>query len=329
MDYVALGRTGVLVSPLCMGTMTFGSEADEQTSAELYARARDVGINFFDTADMYGTGAAETILGRLMASERDDLVVASKVYFPMSADPNAQGLSRRHIMRAAEASLARLGTDRLDIYFVHHFDARTPIEQTLHALDDLQRQGKIVYAGVSNWAAWQIATALGVSARELLARFEVVQPMYSLVRRQVEVEILPLAAAEQLGVVTYSPLGGGLLTGKYGTKTRPSVGRLVENQRYIDRYSLDSDYATADSFAALARELDCSVIALAVAWVLANPAVTAPIIGARNVDQLEGSLAALDIAMTPELRARVSALTPTPAPATDRTELLKADAASG
>src|SRR5699024_4044923 len=147
-----------------------------------------------------------------------------------------------HIMRAVEASLRRLGTDRIDVYFVHNFDERTPMEQTLRALDDLQRQGKICYPAVSNWAAWQIATALGTSAREHLAGFEVVQPMYSLVRRQAEVEILPLAAAENLGVVTYSPLGAGLLTGKYGVQNRPGTGRLVDNQRYIDRYSLESDY---------------------------------------------------------------------------------------
>jgi aryl-alcohol dehydrogenase-like predicted oxidoreductase len=323
MDYVTLGRTGVQVSPLCFGTMTFGNEADEQTSGQLYARARDAGINFFDTADVYSGGESERILGRLIAGGRDELVIASKAAFPVADDVNAQGLSRRHLMQAVEASLTRLGTDRLDIYFVHLFDDRTPMDQTLRALDDLQRQGKILYPAVSNWAAWQIATALGLSAREHLARFEVVQPMYSLVRRQVEVEILPLAAAEGMGVVSYSPLGGGLLTGKYGAGTRPDSGRLVENQRYIDRYSLDSDYVTAENFTALAGELQVAPAALAVAWVMAHPAVTAPIIGARNLEQLDGSLAALDIDMDDDLRARVSALSQTPPTATDRTETQK------
>lgn len=323
-DYVILGRTATRVSRLCCGTMTFGAEADEDTSAQIYARVRDAGINFFDTADMYGTGTAERILGRLMVGDRDDLVVASKAYFPMGEDANAGGLARRHLVRAVEASLSRLGTDRLDLYYVHHFDDVTPIESVMRTLDDLQRAGKVVYLGVSNWAAWQIATALGVSAREHLARFDVVQPMYNLVRRQAEVEILPLAVAEGLAVVPYSPLGAGLLTGKYGIDRRPHTGRLVENQKYMDRYSLQTDYDVADRFTAVAAEIGVAPASLAVAWVLAHPAVTAPIIGARNLDQLESSLAALDIDMTTELRARISALSPTPHPATDRTEQLRA-----
>ncbi len=323
MDFVTVGRTGVQVSPLCVGTMTFGVEADEQTSAQMFARARDAGINFFDTADMYGAGVSEQILGRLITGCRDELVISSKAYFPTGPDVNAQGLSRRHIMRAVEASLTRLGTDRIDFYFVHNFDDLAAIELTLRALDDLQRQGKIVYPAVSNWAAWQIATALGISARESLARFELVQPMYSLVRRQVEVEILPLATAENLGVVTYSPLGGGLLTGKYRVDSRPDAGRLLENPRYTARYSQPSDFETAENFTSLAHDLGVEPATLAVAWTMANPAVTAPIIGARNLQQLESSLAAMTFNMTPEIRDQVSALTQAPAPATDRTETLK------
>ncbi len=322
MRYVTVGRTGVQVSPLCFGTMTFGDEADEQTSKELFARARDAGINFFDTADVYTGGESERILGRLIAGSRDEIVIASKVFSPTSPDINDRGLSRRHIMRAVEATLTRLGTDRLDFYFLHNFDERTPMEQSLRALDDLQRQGKILYAGVSNWAAWQIATALGVAAREHLARFEIVQPMYNLVRRQVEVEILPLARAENLGVVTYSPLGAGLLTGKYGPDDRPGAGRLIDNPRYTKRFGLESDFPTAGRFTALAGEVGIAPSTLAVAWVMTNPAVTAPIIGARNLEQLAPSLAALDVDMTPELRERVSALTPPPPPPTDRTEML-------
>lgn len=245
------------------------------------------------------------------------------MFYPTGPDVNAQGLSRRHIVRAVEASLTRLGTDRLDFYFVHAFDENTPIEQTLRALDDLQRQGKILYPAVSNWAAWRIATALGISAKEALARFELVEPMYNLVKRQAEVEILPLAAAENLGVITYSPLGAGLLTGKYGAERRPDSGRLVDNARYADRYGLDSDLATADRFTAFAEELGVEPATLAVAWTMAHPMVTAPIVGARNLSQLEDSLAALDVEMTPDLRERITALSPTPAPATDRTETLK------
>jgi aryl-alcohol dehydrogenase-like predicted oxidoreductase len=320
MDYVTLGSTGVRVSPLCFGTMSFGDEADEQLSAEMFHRTRDAGINFYDTANVYGQGASEAILSKLIADCRDEIVLTSKVGFPMGADANAQGLSRRNIVRSVEASLRRLGTDWLDFYFVHRFDDRTPIEQTLLALDDLRSQGKILYPAVSNWAAWQIATALGVSAREGLARFELIQPMYNLVKRQAEVEILPLAAAENLGVITYSPLGGGLLTGKYGATKRPQSGRLVEDARYMDRYGKDSDYVTAERFTEFARDLGVEPAALSVAWVMSHPAVTAPIIGARNLAQLEGSLAAADIEMTAELRNRISALSPAPPPPTDRSE---------
>ena len=323
MDYVTAGSTGVQVSPLCLGTMSFGDEADEDVSAQMFHRARKAGINFFDTADVYGQGAAEEILGKLVSGRRDEAVIASKVFFPTGQDVNARGLSRRHIARAVEASLARLGTEWIDFYFVHAFDELTPIEETLGALDDLQRQGKIRYPAVSNWAAWQIAMALGISAREHLARFELIEPMYNLVRRQAEVEILPLAEAQKMGVVTYSPLGGGLLTGKYGTGKRPESGRLVENARYADRYGLQTDYATADRFTAFAQEIGVTPATLAVAWAMAHPAVTAPIIGARNLAQLEDSLAALNVEMTGELREKISALSPAPAPATDRTETLK------
>jgi aryl-alcohol dehydrogenase-like predicted oxidoreductase len=323
MDYVTAGSTGVQVSPLCLGTMSFGDEADEDVSAQMFHRARKAGINFFDTADVYGQGASEEILGKLVSGSRDEAVIASKVFFPTGQDVNARGLSRRHIARAVEASLARLGTEWIDFYFVHAFDELTPIEETLGALDDLQRQGKIRYPAVSNWAAWQIAMALGISAREHLARFGLIEPMYNLVRRQAEVEILPLAEAQKMGVVTYSPLGGGLLTGKYGTGKRPESGRLVENARYADRYGLQTDYATADRFTAFAQEIGVTPATLAVAWAMSHPAVTAPIIGARNLAQLEDSLAALNLEMTGELREKISALSPAPAPATDRTETLK------
>jgi aryl-alcohol dehydrogenase-like predicted oxidoreductase len=319
-EYVTVGGTGVRVSPLCFGTMSFGDEADESGSGKMFARCRDAGINFFDTANVYGGGVSETILGKLIAGSRDDLVITSKVFFPTGGDVNAGGLSRRHISRAVEGSLERLGTDRLDFYFVHAFDELTPIEETLRALDDLRRQGKILYPAVSNWAAWQIATALGISAKEGLARFELIQPMYNLVRRQAEVEILPLAQAANLGVITYSPLGGGLLTGKYGAGKRPGAGRLVDDARYVDRYGLASDYATADAFTAFAAEAGLKPATLAVAWAMSHPAVTAPIIGARNLGQLADSLAALDLDMPPALRAEISALSAAPAPANDRTE---------
>lgn len=320
MEYRFLGRTGVKVSPLCLGTMTFGQEADEETSAAMFHRCREVGINFFDTANVYAGGRSEEILGKLIADCRDEIVLTSKVGFPTGNDVNAQGLSRRHITLAVEASLKRLGTDRLDLYFLHRFDPNTPVEETLRALDDLVHQGKILYPACSNWAAWQIARALGISEREGLARFACIQPMYNLVKRQAEVEILPLAQAEGLGVITYSPLGGGLLTGKFDTTHRPERGRLVENEVYAKRYGDPVYYEIAERFTAHARERGVHPASLAVAWVMWHPAVTAPIIGARNVEQLEASLGALDIEMTPEWRAEISALSIEPPPATDRSE---------
>jgi aryl-alcohol dehydrogenase-like predicted oxidoreductase len=320
MEYHTVGKTGIQVSNLCFGTMSFGGDADEETSKVLYKRCREAGINFFDTADVYGR--SEEILGECIAHERDEIVLTSKVFWNTSADVNARGLSRKHMMQGIENSLRRLKTDYIDFYFVHDFDEQTPMEETLRTLDDLQRQGKILYPAVSNWAAWQITKALGISAKEQLARFELIQPMYNLVKRQAEVEILPMAASEQIGVITYSPLGAGLLSGKYGVNKRPEQGRLVQNARYGDRYCADDDFVTAEQFTKYAQEHDVKPATLAVAWVMANPAITAPIIGARNLDQLEDSLAAADFNMTEEMYAEITNLSRTPSPATDRTEVL-------
>lgn len=320
MDHRIVGRTGVRVSRLCMGTMAFGATADEAESARMYRRSRDAGIDFFDTANVYAGGRSETILGRLIAEERDAIVLTSKVFGRMGEDVNAGGLSRRHVVRAVEDSLRRLGTDRLDFYFLHQFDAATPIEETLRALDDLVRRGLVLYPAVSNWAAWQIAKALGISARESWARFELVQPMYNLAKRQAEVEILPLAASEGLGVIPYSPLGGGLLTGRYLDGAASAGGRLRENDMYAKRYGDPRHHQVAERFVAYAREHDVHPATLAVAWVGSHPAVTAPIVGARNVEQLEPSLAAADFEMSEAMRAEITALTPPVPPAHDRTE---------
>ena len=224
------------------------------------------------------------------------------------------------MVKAVEDSLKRLGTDRLDFYFLHQFDDDTPMEETLRALDDLVSRGLILYPAVSNWAAWQIVKALGVSAREGLARFELIQPMYNLTKRQAEVEILPMALSEEVGVIPYNPLGAGLLTGKYSTKTKPAEGRLVENEMYGKRYFEDKYYEIAERFVALAEEKGEDPVTLAVAWVGAHPAVTAPILGARNLEQLKPSLAAAEFAMTPELYDEIAALSPEPPPAHDRSE---------
>jgi aryl-alcohol dehydrogenase-like predicted oxidoreductase len=322
MKYRTVGKTGVQVSCLCFGTMSFGGNADEATSKAMFQRCREVGMNFFDTANVYSQGRSEEILGECLADCRDEMVITTKVFYPMGKDINARGLSRRHIMLEVENSLRRLKTDRIDFYFVHLFDENTPMEETLRALDDLQTQGKILYPAVSNWAAWHIAKALGIAAKEQLARFELLQPMYNLVKRQAEVEILPLAVSEQLGVIAYSPLGAGLLTGKYGVEKRPEHGRLVEDKRYTDRYADDMNFVVADRFTTYAVDHGLHPATLAVAWVMSQPAITAPIIGARNGEQLEYALAALDVDMTPQWRNEISSLSVTPAPATDRGETL-------
>lgn len=319
MEYRTVGRTGVQVSELCFGTMSFGATADEAESGRLFSRCIDAGINFFDTANVYSRGRSEEILGQLMAGMRDELIIASKVFGRMGDDVNARGLSRRHIVRAVEDTLKRLGTDRLDFYFVHQFDALTPVEETLAALDQLVQRGLILYPAASNWAAWQMAKALGISAARDLARFELIQPMYNLVKRQAEVEILPFAESEQVGVVPYSPLGAGLLSGKY-SGAQPGQGRLVESEQYAVRYGEPAYHDTAARFSAYAAERGLDPVTLAVAWVGSHPAVTAPIIGARNVAQLEPALAAVDYDMTTEQRAEISSLSPAPPPAHDRRE---------
>jgi aryl-alcohol dehydrogenase-like predicted oxidoreductase len=320
MEYRFLGDTGVKISELCMGTWSFGGEADEEAAAAMFRRCRDVGINVFDCADVYQDGRSEEILGRLIADCRNEVIITSKVYFPTGGHVNAAGASRHHIMASVEGSLRRLDTEYIDIYFIHRFDEHTAIEDTLRALDDLVSQGKILYPAASNFAAWQIAKALGICAREGWAPFKCIQPMYNLVKRQAEVEILPMVEAENLGVITYSPLGGGLLTGKYGVGRQPPSGRLVEDDIYQIRYGAEWMYQVAERFATFAGEHGFNPVALAVAWVASHPAVTAPIIGARNVEQLEDSLEAAEIKMTPALRAEISALSPAPPPATDRNE---------
>ena len=320
MEYKLIGRTGVKVSSLCFGAMSFGGDADEATSGALFHRCREAGINFFDCADVYQKGRSEEILGRLIADCRDEVVITSKVYFQTGDDVNARGASRRHILTSIEASLKRLKTEYLDFYFIHHFDDNTPLDETLRAMEDLVRGGKILYPAASNFAAWQVAKALGISARQGWARFECIQPMYNLVKRQAEAEIFPMAQSEEFGVIPYSPLGGGLLTGKYTPSSRPTSGRLIENPIYRARYAVDSMYKVAENFSRFARERGFEPASLAVAWVASHPAVTAPIIGARNLAQLESSLKSLEVKMTPDLRAEISALTPEPPLATDRNE---------
>ncbi len=320
MNYRYLGNTGIQVSSLCMGTMTFGREADKTESRAMFNCCRDAGVNFFDCANVYSRGVAETLLGELIADCRNELIVTSKFGASMGSGPNESGGSRRHLAASLEASLKRLNTDYLDIYFLHRFDELTPLEETLRALDDVVAQGKARYTGCSNFAAWQIAKALGVSALNGWLPFHCVQPMYNLVKRQAEVEILPLAEAENLGVISYNPLGGGILSGKYGTDRQAGQGRLTSDEMYQKRYHDQWIYDTAIKFTQFAADHGYHPVSLAVAWVAHHPAITAPIMGARNVEQLKDSLESVDITLSDDLYNEICRLTPAPPPATDRSE---------
>lgn len=313
MQYTTVGRTGVQVSRLCFGTMSFGNYSNPETSKAMFNHAREAGINFFDCANSYAGGRAEAILGECIeeTKSRDEMVLISKVCRPTNPGVNGRGLSRRHIISEVENSLRRLRTDRIDFYFVHHYDPLTPADETLRALDDLQRAGKIVYTAASNWAAWRIARALGISERAGLARFELLQPMYNLVKRQPEVELFPMAIEEKMGVIVYSPLASGLLTGLYGVNKAPENGRLSQ-ERYVKRYGDPTNYEVADRFTAYAEARGLAPASLAVAWAMSHPAVTAPIIGAETVEQLDGYLAALDIPLPAETRNEISALSAAP-----------------
>jgi aryl-alcohol dehydrogenase-like predicted oxidoreductase len=316
--YKLLGNTGVKVSPLCMGTMTFGKEADQAASTAIFNRCREAGINFFDCANVYAKGESERILGGLIQGCRDEVVITTKVFGRVGADINAGGTSRRHIMASVEQSLRRLKTDRIDIYFLHHFDPETDMEDSLRALDDLVKQGKILYPAASNYAAWQIMQARAISRCEGWSPFRCIEPMYNLVKRQAEVEILPMAAAEKLAVIPYNPLAGGVLTGKYLHDKPPATGRFLVNTEYQERYKDPRIRDTVGKFVQFAQENGYRPAALAVAWVSHHPAVTAPIIGARTIEQLEDSLKSLEIDMTPELYRQITELSVAPPLATDR-----------
>ena len=309
MEYTSLGQTGVRVSKVCLGTMTFGKEADEATSFSIMDRGQDVGINSIDTADLYGAGTAERITGRWLQGKRDEFVVASKVHFPTGAGVNEQGSSRRHIILATENCLKRLCTDRLDILYLHHWDENTALEFTLSGLTTLVQQGKVLHVGVSNFSAWQTVKAVHVATVNGFAPIVCIQPMYNLVKRQAEVDILPMAASEKLAVFPYSPLGAGLLTGKYLKK---ESGRHQENEMYRKRFKNKQYWETAERYAQYAATRGVSPAALAVAWVATHPAVTAPIVGARNVGQLNDVLQFLDMDLSPVDRAAITALSVDP-----------------
>ena len=320
MRHVRLGRTGLQVSRLCLGTMTFGLQCDEPASVAILDRAAAGGITFLDAADVYplgGTfdtaGRTEEILGRWLGSRRHDFVVATKCAGAMSARPWDRGASRKHILDAIEGSLRRLRTDYVDLYQIHHPDPETPVDETLRALDDVVRAGKARHVGCSNYLAWQVARALGRSEAQGLARFDSVQPRYNLLFRQIERELLPLCAAEGIGVVPYNPLAGGFLSGKHRQEAGPTAGTRftlgTAAGRYQDRYWHDREFATVEELRPLAAAAGMSMAQMAIAWVLAHPAITAPIIGASRSDQLDDVLAAADKGLAADLKARLDEMT--------------------
>ena len=319
MKYVNLGNTGLKVSELCLGTMTFGRESDKITSKKVYKLCRDKGVNFFDCANVYVGGESEKILGQLIKKERSEVVIATKAYFPMGKDVNARGLSRFHLTKSLEGSLKRLGTDYVDVLYLHHFDENTPLEETLSTLNDFVRQGKVLYLGISNFAAWQVMKAIAICQQNHFAPINCLQPMYNLLKRQCESEILPMAISEGLGIFPYSPLAGGLLSGKYQNK-KPSKGRFNRSQMYQKRYEEERQQESIDAFLAFAKEQDIHPVSLAIAWAGSHEGVTAPIIGGRNITQLKPALASVDIEMTEELRNAIGNFSMTPAIATDRSE---------
>lgn len=301
--------SGTALSPLCFGAMQFGGNADETASREMYDACRAAGVNFFDTAHIYTGGASETILGGLIAAEREAIFLATKVGY-------TGGSSRETILSQFDESRARLNCDVVDLLYLHRWDGETPLDETFATLAELQNRGQVRALGVSNYAAWQVMKAQAV-AQAIGTRIDALQPMYSLVKRQAEVELFPMARDQGLLVAPYSPLGGGLLTGKYASG---GEGRLSHDQRYARRYGVTWMHEAAAGLAEIAGDMQVSPATLAVAWAMRHVAVTAPIISARSAAQLAPSLAAATYAMSDDLAQRITALVPAPPPATDRLE---------
>jgi len=308
-----LGRTGLKVSPLCLGCMMFGDVTPEEESLDIIQAALDAGVNFLDTADKYGAGASERVVGKALAGRRDSVVLATKVGLQVDGTgPNASGTSRKHLREAVEASLRRLGTDYLDLYYLHTRDSSTPLEESLAALDDLVRAGKVLYVGVSNFRAWQVTRSFGIQELNGWDRLAAVQPLYNLANRDAEVELLPACAALGVGVCAYSPLARGVLTGKYraGQEPPPDSRAGRGNVRLMQTEYREANFALAEEIGKLAAEHGCTPSQLALAWVMANRLVTAPLIGPRTMAQLQDNLGALAVAITPEIEAAIDELVP-------------------
>ena len=312
MDIVNLGRAGVRVSRICLGTMMFGGQTNEADSIQIMHRALDDGINFFDTANIYNAGESEVVVGKAIADRRDRVVLATKGRGPMGDGPNDMGGSRLHMMRALDESLARLKTDYIDLYYQHTPDYSTPIEETLRAMDDMVRSGKVRYIACSNFRTWRLMEALWTSDACGLNSFACVQPLYNIVNRDVEVELLPACEEYGVGVVTYSPLARGILTGKYRAGGEfPEGSRAARGDARMQQAELrDASMEVAAELAAHCDRRNVSPSQFAIAWVLANPIVTSVILGPRTMQQYEDNLGCLNIEVTPEDEQVVDALVP-------------------
>ena len=313
MEHTTLGRSGLAVSRLCLGTMTFGREADEAASKAMVDAFLGAGGTFIDTADVYTRGASEEIVGRAIAGRRDDVVLATKVRFPMGDGPNDAGVSRRHVIAGCEASLKRLGTDWIDLYQVHMWDRLTPIEETLGALTDLVRQGKVRYIGASNFAAWHLMRAELAAALNGFERFVSLQPQYSLIERRLEYEIGPAADELGLGLIPWGPLAQGMLSGKYDRGAGPHAQtRMAEAEpdhvEAWERRDEERNWRVVETVREIAGETGRSMPQVALNWLLTRPAVAAPIIGARRLEQLEDNLGAVGWRLSPEQVERLDAV---------------------
>jgi voltage-dependent potassium channel beta subunit len=312
MEYRALGRSGLQVSEVSLGSwLTLGSSVDRETTREIVHRAFDLGVNFFDTADVYAAGQAEEVLGQaLKAIPRRYVVIATKAFFPMSQHPNDRGLSRKHLFESVEASLRRLGTDYIDLHQCHRPDPSTPMEETVCAYEDLIRQGKLLYWGVSEWSAEQIADACRIAGERVAYRPISNQPQYSLLRRQIEADVLPVSRREGLSQVVWSPLAQGVLSGKYSGGAKPSGSRASDAQRnqFMRIYLEPEVLARVDRLHPIADELGISLAQLALAWCLREPGVASVIVGATRIAQLEENAKASGVRLPAELCARIDAI---------------------
>ena len=315
-----LGQTGLTVSRLVLGTMTFGLQTDEETSIKILDTAAEAGINFLDTADVYPLGGGlptagrtEEIIGRWLKGKREHFIIATKAVGKVGPAPWDQGSSRKHILDAIDASLKRLGTDYVDLYQLHSDDASTPLDETLEALDTVVRAGKVRYIGVSNFLAYRLARALGRADVRHLTRFVSIQPRYNLLFREIERELLPLAQEEGLAVIPYNPLAGGLLTGKHKLAEGPTSGTRftlgTAAERYQERYWHDREFNTVEELRTVADLAGLSLTTLALAWVLSNPIITAPIIGASRPEQLIDSLKAVEVKLHDNLKQKLNDIT--------------------